>query len=176
MFAPWDCRLRATGPVCTGDRFVDTGWEPADWPCDVPVYGRYVSSRRSTRFYDLDYLNYDRRFRSHDVDHLSRFPDGRDAATITSRVRFTEPFAVPGDDSTITVISTGTIWDIRTATGRSLFLVVGTLVEPPDAEPTFTGQVTVDAVRTRYSDAPLSTFFSEDLFVSTVCEAVAAAG
>lgn len=171
-FAPFDCKLKKTGPVCTGDRYIDTGWEAADWPCDVPVFGRYVSYRHQTRYYDLDYLNYDRLFRTKDVDYVSTSPDGTAAATITLRGRFTEPFAIPGDDSTFTVITTGTIWDIKPAQGRSLFRVVGTLVEPPDAEPTFTGRVTVDGVTTRYDEAPLSSFFSEEMFFETVCRAV----
>jgi len=171
-FAPFDCKLKVTGPVCTGERSIDTGWEAADLPCDVPVYGRHVSYRHQIRYYDLDYLNYDRRFRTNDVDYVSTSPDGSAAATITTRARFTEPFAVAGDDSTITVITTGTIFDIKPTHGRSLFRVVGTLVEPPDAEPTFTGRVTADGVTTRYDDAPLSSFFSEEMFVETVCQAV----
>lgn len=173
-FAPFDCTLKATGPVCTGERTLDTGWGPTDWPCDVPVYGRFLSYRTQTRFYDHDYLNYDRTFRQDDVDQLSTSPEGPVEATITSRSRFTEPFAVPGDDSTMTIITTGTILDVQPVRGPSLLRVVGTLVEPPDGEPTFTGHVTTGGVTTRYEDAALFSFFSDELFIEAVCQAVTA--
>ncbi|MFC5379310.1 hypothetical protein [Aquipuribacter nitratireducens] len=174
-FAPFDCKLKVTGPVCTGERVVHTDWGVFDFPCDdVTVYSRTDSSRQSTRFYDHDYLNYDRRVRIHDVDHLSTSPEGPAQATITTHGRFAEPFAVPGDVSTVTVITTGTIGEIALVGGPPLARVVGTLVEPPDAPGTFTGHSTVDGVTTRWVDAPLDVVFGEEQFVATVCEAVGA--
>jgi hypothetical protein len=64
-FAPFDCRMKSRGPVCTGERHISTGWEPFDVPCDVPIYVRTVSDRYTTRYYDHDFLNYDRHFRTH---------------------------------------------------------------------------------------------------------------
>jgi len=81
---------------------------------------------------------------------------------------------VPGDDTTITVVTVGTLWDIRPAVGPAVFRAVRTLVEPPDAGPTFTGHVTTGGVTMRYDDAPLEAFFSDDLFVEWVCQAVEA--
>lgn len=170
-FAPFTCRLRPTGPVCTGERHLDTGWAPVDLPCHVPLHNRYVSDRWSTRYYDHDYLNYDRRVRMHDVDHFSTSPGGPTSATITSHVRFFEPFAVPGDASTSTVVTTGTIWDVGPVGDPSILRVVGTSVEPPGEVGTFTGHVTRDGVTTRYEDATLDEAMSEDDLFEAVCRA-----
>jgi hypothetical protein len=48
----------------------------------------------------------------------------------------------------------GVLWDLRPAQGPPLHRVVGTLVEPYHGEATFSGQVTVDGVPTRYHDVP----------------------
>jgi hypothetical protein len=170
-FAPFDCRMRPTGPVCTGERHIATDWEPVDLPCDVPVYGRTVSDRYSTRYYDHDYLNYDRRVRLKDIDYLSTSPSGPATATITAKTRFEEPFAVPGDETTRTIITQGVPWDIRSSTGRAIFRAVGTLVEPPGEIGTFTGHTTADGVTTTYEDASLSQVLPEDAFVESVCRA-----
>jgi hypothetical protein len=79
---------------------------------------------------------------------------------------------VPGDDATVTVITHGVPWDIRSSTGRAIFRAVGTLVEPPGEVGTFTGHTTVDGVTTRYDDAPLSQVLPDDAFVDYVCRAV----
>ena len=171
-FAPFTCRLRSTGPVCTGERHLDTGWIALDdFPCDEALHNRFVSDRWSTRYYDHDYLNYDRSVRSHDVDFFSTTPGGPATATITTRTRFFEPFAVPGDDSTRTIVTSGTIWDVRGAGGASLLRTVGTLVEPPGEVGTFTGHVTRDGVTTRYEDAPLDEASPEGELFATVCRA-----
>lgn len=173
-FAPFTCRLRPTGPVCTGERHLDTGWQPVDFPCDVPLHNRYVSDRWSTRYYDHDYLNYDRRVRMHDVDHFSTTAGGPATATITSHTRFEEPFAVPGDDSTFTIVTTGTILDIRPVGGPAALRVVGTLVEPPGEIGTFTGHVTRGDGTTRYVATPYDQVLPEDEFLGTVCRAATA--
>ena len=36
----WRCNLRATGPVCSGERHQRPGVAEADLPCDVPLYSR----------------------------------------------------------------------------------------------------------------------------------------
>jgi hypothetical protein len=170
-FAPFTCRVRRTGPVCTGERYVDTGWEAVDFPCDVQLHNRFVSYRHQTRYYDHDHLNYDRTFRSRDTDYFSTSAGGPVTATIATNVRFTEPFAVPGDDSTITIITTGRIWDIRPVDGPALVTVVGTVVEPPGGTATFTGHATRDGVTTRFEDAALDDVLSEEEFFDAVCRA-----
>ena len=165
------CRVRPTGPVCTGDRHIDTGWGPSDLPCHVPLHGRYVSDRTTTRYYDRDYLGYYRTFRTDDVDQLSTTPGGPTSGTIETRVRFVEPFGVRGDDTTVTVITSGTIWDIRTVGRPSIFRAVGTVVEPPGATATFTGRVLRDGVPERYTDAPLDTVLPEEEFLDHACRA-----
>ena len=58
-FAPWTCKAVQTGPVCNGERRIDTGWGPFDFSCgDTPVYARHEEVRRATRYYGWDYLNY----------------------------------------------------------------------------------------------------------------------
>ncbi len=171
-FAPFICKARRTGPVCTGERHLVADWAPADWPCGPPVYGASREDRWTTRYYNTDYLNYDRLFRTHNLDYVSTSATGPATAIIRTNARFREPFEVPGDDSTITVITTGTILDIRSVGRDPIFRAVGTLVEPPDAAPTFTGRVTVDGVRTSYNDAPLDAFLSDDAFVDLLCRAV----
>lgn len=171
-FAPFTCRTRPTGPVCTGERHLDTDWDPVpDFPCDQQLHNRYVSDRWSTRYYDHAYRNYDRRVRMHDVDHFSTTPGGPASATLTSHVRFVEPFGVPGDESTRTIITTGTIWVVRPAVGDALVSVVGTLVEPPGETGTFTGHVTREDGTTRYDDAPLDVVMPEDELLGAVCRA-----
>lgn len=172
-FAPFTCRLRRTGPVCTGERHVHTDWGPFDFSCgDVPLHARTDSDRYTTRYYDNDFLNYDRHFRSQDTDYLSTSPSGPATGTITGNVRFDEPFAVPGDDRTFTVVTQGVPWDIRPVGGPAVFRAVGTLVEPPGEVGTFTGHTTADGVTTRYVDAPLDEVLPDDDFVEYVCRAV----
>ena len=171
-FAPFVCKAKRTGPVCKGERHIVADWAPADWPCGPPVYGAYREDRWTTRYYNTDYLNYDRQFRTHNVDYLSTSDAGPATATIQTDARFREPFEVPGDDSTFTIITTGTILDIRSVGRDPIFRAVGTLVEPPDAAPTFTGHVTVDGVSTSYNDAPLDSFLSDDALVRYLCRAV----
>lgn len=167
----FECRERSSGPVCTGGLAFDTGWAPSDLPCDQPVHGRFVLDRHTTRYYDTDYLGYYRTFRTTDVDMLSTSPDGPATGLIETRVRFVEPFAVRGDDSTVTVISSGTLWDIRSVGRPSIFRAVGTLVEPPGEVGTFTGQVFRDGVPTRYEDASLDLVLPEAAFLDYACRA-----
>lgn len=171
-FAPWDCKLKNTGPVCTGERHLTWDWEPSpDFACATPVWGARVENRYTTRFYDEDYLNYDRQVRTNDTDFISTSPTGPATATIEANNRFTEPFDVPGDDSTRTIITTGTIWDVKPANGPSVFRAVGTLVEPYDGPATFTGYFSVHGETTNYDDALLDDIFIFDDFVGWVCEA-----
>jgi hypothetical protein len=175
-FAPWTCKMKITGPVCNGERHLFFDWEPADIPCDVPLYGTRTENRYSTRFYDHDYLNYDRSFRTNDLDGYSTAPTGPAGVTIRTNVRFTEPFDVPGDDRTRDIISDGVLWDIQGANGRPIWLVVGTLVEPHDGPATFTGHVTKEGVTTRYHAAPLEEVLDEEWFFGQICAVAKAQG
>ena len=171
-FGPWTCTAKQTGPVCTGEWDAVHEWQPFDFSCDVPVYASSHVQRRSTRYYDWEHLNYDRYVHQNDRDELSTSPTGPATATITAKSRFREPFAVPGDPSTITVITEGVPLDIRPVQGASVLRMVGTLVEPPGEVGTFTGHVTDHGVTTRYENAPLPEVISDEAFVSAVCEAV----
>lgn len=172
-FVPWTCQTKQTGPVCKGERHTDTGWEPV-FPCgDTPVWNRYVSDRYQTRYYNHDYLDYYREFRTNDTDYFSTSPTGPATATITVNVRFQSPFAVLGDDQTRTILTQGVLMDIRSVNGPAVFRVVGNAIEPPGEPGTFTGHVTVGSTTTRYVDAPLSEALgSDDDFFERVCAAV----
>lgn len=176
-FAPWDCKLKTTGPVCTGERHLaqDFGLTE-DFGCSVPLWNARTEDRYQTRYYDQDYRNVDRSFRTKDTDFLSTSPSGQGAATIDTHVRFTTPFAVAGDDTTRTIISSGTVLEVRPVTGPALLRIVGTLVEPPDAPATFSGNITVDGVTTRYADVLYDSVFTFELFADAVCRAATGSG
>jgi len=176
-FAPWDCKLKTTGPVCTGERHLEQDFGlNEEFGCSVPLWNARTEDRYQTRYYDQDYRNVDRSFRTKDTDFLSTSPTGQEAATIDTHVRFTEPFVVPGDDTTRTIISSGTILEVRPDTGPALLRIVGTLVEVPDAPATFSGNITVDGVTTRYADVPYDSVFTFELFADAVCRAATGSG
>jgi hypothetical protein len=174
-FAPWDCKLRKDGPVCTGAWAFDTGWEELDdIPCEAPLWIRTVQDRHQTRYYDHDYLNYYREARTNDIEYLSASPDAWPTATLRTNVRWTQTFDVRGDDRTMIQTSQGVLWDLRAAQGPALFRVVGTLVEPYDGDATFSGRVTVDGVTTRHVDVLLDDILDEDEFFANFCRAATA--
>lgn len=170
--APWSCKAKQTGPVCTGALDAVNEWQPFDFSCDAPVYARSTFHRRATRYYDWDYRNYDRYVHQNDLDELSTSPTGPATALISVRTRFHEPFEVPGDLSTMTVVTNGVPLDIRPVRGTPVLRMVGTLVEPPGEVGTFSGHVTHHGVTTRHEDAPLDTVVSDETFVEAVCTAV----
>ncbi|WP_377641320.1 hypothetical protein [Oryzobacter terrae] len=170
--APWTCAFRRTGPVCTGELDAVKDWQPFDFSCDVPVYARSTFQRRATRYYDWDYRNYDRYVHQNDLDELSTSPAGPATALISVRTRFREPFAVPGDLSSMTVITEGVPMDIRSVRGAPVLRLVGTLVEPAGQVGTFTGHVTERGVTTRHENVPLDEVLSDEVFIGAVCEAV----
>ncbi|WP_062201179.1 hypothetical protein [Demequina salsinemoris] len=170
-FAPWTCTLKDSGPVCVGTRVVDTGWVlDEEIPCDVPLYNRHTEIRTQIRYYDDDYLNYDRRFRTRDLDQYGTSPDGPAGVSIRANLRFQEPFAVPGDDSTIDLLAQGVFWDMKDSDGHRLLMAVGSSFEPHDGDGTFTGHVTQDGVTARFVDAPLDDILDIDWFFATICE------
>ena len=167
----WRCHLRATGPVCSGEQHQRLGWEAADLPCDVPLYSRYTSDRYQTRYYDHDYLNYFRKYRTTDLDEMSTSPEGPVTATIRSRPRWTAAFDVPGDDGTLTFTSTGTLWKVRRADRTRLLSVVGTSVEPYNGPATFSGRITTEEGTEYYENVSLDVPI--ELFLVAVCDATA---
>ena len=169
-FAPWTCHTKPDGPVCRGERHVSGAWGLFDLPCgEQQLWARTESDRYQTRYYNEDYLDSHREFRTNDIDFLSTSPTGPAVATISTNVRFHEWFAVPGDDRTRTIITQGLLWDIRSAQGSAVWRAVGTLVEPPDAVGTFSGHVTAGSSTTQYEDAPLGVVLSDETFVGAVC-------
>jgi hypothetical protein len=176
-FAPWTCQTKQDGPVCKGEYHQSWDWGPFDLPCgDTPLWARGESDRYQTRYYNEDYLDTFREFRTHDIDYLSTSPEGPATATISTNVRYETPFAVPGDDQTRTIISHGLLWDIRSVQGPAVWRAVGTLVEPPDAVGTFSGHVTDGSTTTRYEDTPLPEVLSDDTFIAAVCAAATGTG
>ena len=167
----WACNLRATGPVCSGERHQRTGVAEADLPCDVPLYSRFTSDRYQTRYYDHDDRNYFRTFRTTDLDEMSTSPEGPVTATIRGHVRFVETFDVPGDDRTRTITSVGTLWDVRRVDGASLLRVVGTSVEPYNGAATFSGRVTTASGTEHYDEVSLDVPI--ELFFVAACDATA---
>lgn len=168
-FAPWTCKPKQDGPVCTGEWNLSTAWELTDLPCAVPVYARSEFHRRSTRYYDWDYRNFDRFVHQKDVDYLSTSANGPATGSITASTRFSEPFGIPGDVSTMTVITEGVPLDVRSAQGRSLLRTVGTYTEPTGEVGTFTGHLTADGVTTHYDGVALPDLFSEEQFIAAIC-------
>lgn len=175
-FAPWTCQSKQEGPVCKGERHVSSGWEPFFSCGDTALWVSGRSDRYQTRYYNEDYLDSYREFRTNDIDYLSTSPTGPVMATISANVRFEEPFAVPGDDRTRTIITHGVPWDIRPVNGPAVWRAVGTLVEPPEGVGTFTGHVTDGSTTTRLVDAPLPEVLNDDDFVEMVCTAVLGPG
>jgi hypothetical protein len=175
-FTGWTCQTKQEGPVCKGERHLSSEWAPFDFGCgDTPLWSRGESDRYQTRHYNADYLDSHREFRTNDVDYLATSPKGPATATISTTLRFSELFAVPGDDRTRTIISDGILWDIRPSRGAATWRAVGTLVEPPGEVGTFSGHVTAGGVTTRFDDAPLSDVLSDDGFVAAVCAATTGA-
>jgi hypothetical protein len=176
-FGSWTCRTSKDGPVCTGERHLSGDWGLFDFPCgDTQLWARGESDRYQTRYYNNEYLDSYREFRTNDIDYLATSPTGPATATISTNVRFNETFAVPGDDRTRTIITHGLLWDIRSTQGSAAWRAVGTLVEPPDGVGKFTGHVTDGARTTQYVDAPLGDVLSDDTFIGAVCAAATADG
>ncbi len=167
----WRCNLRATGPVCSGERHQRTGWEESDLPCDVPLYSRFTSDRYQTRYYGHDYRQYFRKFRTTDLDEMSTSPEGLVTATIRSRSHFFQTFDVPGDDATRTTTTIGTLWDVRPVHGAPVLRVVGTAVEPHNGPATFSGLIITRSGTEHYQNVSLDVPI--ELFFDAACDATA---
>ncbi len=167
----WRCNLRATGPVCSGERHQRFDWAESDLPCDVPLYSRFTSDRYQTRYYGHDYRNYFRKFRLSDLDEMSTSPRGRVTATIRARTRYFATFDVPGDDATTTITTIGTLWEVRRADGELLLRVVGTAVEPYNGPATFSGLIITGSGTEHYHNVSLDVPI--ELFFDAACDASA---
>lgn len=174
-FAPWDCRMKQSGPVCTGEGHVVGDRELTDLPCDVAVWGARTEHRYQTLFFDHDYRNYYRRNRTNEVDAFSTSPDGPTTGSVSTTARYFYTYGVPGDLDTVTITTSGVIWDLRPAHGPAIFRAVGTLVEPAGQVPTFSGRVTIDGEGTNYQDVPLDSFLTDERFVNWLCRATTGA-
>ncbi len=171
-FAPFDCRMAPTGPVCTGERHLEEDWvQVDDFGCELPLFDKFVVDRYQTRYYDHDNLNYFRQFRTHNVDYFALDPSGPPTASITTHARFTEDFAVRGDDRTMTITTSGVLWDVRPTNGAPVLRITGTLVEPYDGPATLTGHRVLNGDSTHYDDAPLDDVLPWETFASAVCQA-----
>ena len=158
--------------MCDGERHQSTGWGALDLPCDVPLYASSTSDRYQTRYYDRDDLNYYRKFRTTDIDHVSTSPEGPATATIRGQSRFFETFDVRGDDSTITVTTIGTLWEVRQRVhGPPVLRVVGMAVEPYNGPATFSGRITTANGTQSYQNVSLDVPI--ELFLTAACEAAA---
>ncbi len=142
-----------------------------DFGCEVPLFDKFVDDRYSTRYYDRDNLNYFRKVRIDSADHLALGPSGPGTATISTQGRFTEAFAVPGDERTRTITTSGVLWDVRPTNGSPVLRITGTLVEPYDGPATLTGHRILNGVHTHYEDAPLDDVLPWETFAAAVCQA-----
>jgi hypothetical protein len=80
-------------------------------------------------------------------------------------VRCSETLDVPGDDESLTIKTNGVLRDLRSSQGSAIFRAVGTLVDPYDATPTFSGQANLEGESIQYDDEPLETFPSDEFLV-----------
>ena len=95
------------------------------------------------------------------------------AGAVSTNVRYSYEYGIPGDLSTVTLTTTGVIWDLGPEQGPATFRAVGTLVESFgfDEPGTFTGHVTLHGMTTRYDNEPVDTFLDDEAFVKLGCEA-----
>jgi hypothetical protein len=130
-FTDWSCVATGNGPVCRGERLIETGWEPTDEiPCARPVYHQLTDLRRQTRYYDENYLNFFRHFHIASTEYWSLSPTGEDAVAITSNGNFTETYVVAGDDGTRTIKSNGVIFQLKDTRGGVILQWSGAILEP----------------------------------------------
>src|SRR5262245_51715069 len=130
-FTDWTCVATGNGPVCRGERLIETGWEPtAEIPCAEPVYHQFTDFRRQTRYYDEDYLNFSRLFHLAQTEYFSLSPAGEDAVVISGTVNFTETYVVAGDDATRTIKSNGLLFQLKDTRGGVILQWSGAVLEP----------------------------------------------
>jgi hypothetical protein len=133
-FTNWSCVLTGNGPVCRGERLIDTGWELSDFPCASPVYHHFIDFRRQTRYHDEDYLNFFRRFRLDQAEYFSLSPTGEHPLVIRAQVNFTETYVVPGDDQTRTIKGNGLLFQLKDTRGGVILQWTGATLERPGVD------------------------------------------
>ena len=131
-FTNWRCVATGQGPVCSGDRLLESGWLPSDFPCSLPVYTRFRQYRTQTRYYDEDYLNFFRRFHQDAPEYFSLSPTGNgQVVVIDTHSNWTETYVVPGDDQTRTIETFGLLFKLKDIHGGVLRQWSGQITEPP---------------------------------------------
>jgi hypothetical protein len=164
----WDCKLVAGAPLCRGKMHHDPSPGVVDDFCQSPVVWTVEGVRTSTRHYGEDYVLQWRTGRVREVERQSR-PDGSAYVDYRVNTHYTTTYDVPGDFSTGTQVTKGSLWDFRTNDGRIIYRTVGTLTEPHDGEATFTGSVNREGTITRVVDAPLSEVIDEEWLFGKLC-------
>lgn len=165
----WSCRTVNDAPVCKGQLHHEPGWRLSEIPCEVPIHASVVGDRWSTRYYSEDMRLTRKTGRVKETELFSTSP-GPAELEIGVHVHYETSYDIPGDESTGTQVTKGKQWDMRDLDGGILFRTVGTLVEPYDGEPTFTGTVNREGTISRVVDAPLDEVFDEVWFSSQLCE------
>ncbi len=131
-FTHWRCVATGHGPVCSGDRLLESGWAPSDFPCALPVYARFREYRTQTRYHDENYLNYFRRFHQDQAEYFSLSPTGDGPVVLVDgHNNWTETYVVPGDDETRTIESSGLLFKLKDIHGGVLRQWAGQIVEAP---------------------------------------------
>ena len=131
-FTNWRCIARGNGPVCSGDRLLESGWVPSDFPCALPVYTRFRQYRTQTRYYDEDYLNFFRRFHQDAPEYFSLSPTGEGPVVVVeAHSNWTEKYVVPGDDQTRTIEGVGMFFKLKDTNGGVLRQWSGHTLEAP---------------------------------------------
>lgn len=131
-FTNWKCVSTGTGPVCSGDRLIESDWEPTDLPCSQVVYSRLRQYRTQTRYYDQNNLNYSRRFHQDAPEYFSLSPTGEGAVVVVdAHSNWTETFGIRGDGSTITIDGFGMLFKLKDTRGGVLRQWAGHTLEAP---------------------------------------------
>jgi hypothetical protein len=163
-FTNWTCVATGTGPICRGERLVDSGWRASDFPCTQLVYEHSTDYRTQTRYYDENYLNYFRRFHMDAPDYLSLSPTGEGTTVvIDAHLNFIETFGVPGDDQTLTVKTEGLLFQLKDTHGGVILQWSGSILEPFGGDLEIIGG-NVNSVKSFVSDP--------DAFLAAVCHAL----
>lgn len=131
-FTNWKCANTGNGPVCSGDRLLEGGWEPTDLPCSQAVYTRFSQYRTQTRYYDLDNLLYFSRFHTDAPEYFTLSPTGDGPVVVVdAHSNWTETFAIPGNNQTFTVESVGMLFKLKGTHGGVIRQWSGHILEAP---------------------------------------------
>lgn len=131
-FTNWKCVNTGKGPVCSGDRLLERGWELTDFPCSKTVYSRFRQYRTQTRYYDQDNLLYFSRFHQDAPEYFSLSPTGDGPVVVVdAHSNWTETFDSPGDNRTFTIDGVGMFFKLKDTRGGVLRQWAGHTLEVP---------------------------------------------